>query len=65
MRKFTLYLSVSDLVDMYHESMESEGHEGVAKQPETNKIMYMLGLGVAFIVLVVSIILHILHTYYF
>ncbi|KAK9739844.1 Odorant response abnormal 4-like [Popillia japonica] len=54
----------ADLVDMYNETLESESHEGAGKQPETSKMMYILGLGVAFTVLVVSIIIHLLRTYY-
>ncbi|GJQ70528.1 hypothetical protein Trydic_g22932 [Trypoxylus dichotomus] len=55
----------ADLVDMYNETLESESHDSALKQPEASKIMYILGLGVAFAVLVVSVILHLLRTYYF
>ncbi|RZC42657.1 odr-4 -like protein [Asbolus verrucosus] len=49
----------ADLTEYYNEAMDSESEEVIAKKPiENNKSLYYIGLGVAFLVLIISLVIH-------
>jgi hypothetical protein len=49
----------TDLSEYYNESMESESEEVIAKKPtEDNRTLHFIGLGVALLVLITSLVIH-------
>lgn len=51
----------ADLTDLYREGIEAESDDLLQKLPNTtNKYIYFSGLGIAFIVLIISLLLHIM-----
>ncbi|XP_022909942.2 protein odr-4 homolog [Onthophagus taurus] len=50
----------ADLVDVYSNSIESDDTEGSLKsiQTDANKLMYSLGIGIALLVLLISLVVH-------
>lgn len=55
----------ADLTDLYNEGLEAESDEILQKLPRAaNKYIYFVGLGVAFFVLVLSLVIHFLKDHF-
>ncbi|XP_044267144.1 protein odr-4 homolog [Tribolium madens] len=48
----------ADLTEYYNEGIESESEEVVTKKPAENKSLYYIGLGVALLILIISLVIH-------